>query len=124
VNARREMAARGHPFGGQCQGTGHRAQHRAQYVCGSGETMGEEALAPTSLPPAQADPARLLARWPGHWPIENGSYGVRDVKLVEDASRVRSGHAPSVVAARRTTCPGLPGRAGYPNLAVAMCQCS
>jgi len=85
----------------------------------AGETTREEADASTRLSPARADPARLLALWRGQWPIETGLHDVRDVTLGEDARQVRSGHAPSVLAACRNTTIGLLRRAGHTNVAAA-----
>lgn len=44
---------------------------------------------------------RLLELKRGHWQIENRLHYVRDVSLGEDASRVRTGAAPHVLAALR-----------------------
>jgi hypothetical protein len=88
--------------------------------CRAGETTSEVVFAVTSLLPAQADPARLLALSRGHWQIENGLHWVRDVTLGEDASQVRSGQAPANLAACRNTCLGLLRRAGYRNVAAAL----
>jgi hypothetical protein len=55
----------------------------------------------TSLGPERADAARLLALTREHWGIENGSHYRRDVTLGEDASRVRKGSAPEVLAGLR-----------------------
>ena len=55
----------------------------------------------TSLSEQEADAARLLGLTRGHWGIENGLHYVRDVTMGEDASRVRSGNAPQVLAALR-----------------------
>jgi hypothetical protein len=54
----------------------------------------------TSLPFAQASPARLadLIRGSG---IENGLHEVQDVTFAEDASQVRTGTAPQVIARLR-----------------------
>ena len=41
----------------------------------------------TSLPPQQASPHRLLARWRGHWGIENRIHWVQDVALRDVALR-------------------------------------
>jgi hypothetical protein len=38
-----------------------------------------------------------------HWGIENGCHYRRDVTLGEDASRIRKGSAPQVMAALRNT---------------------
>lgn len=56
----------------------------------------------TSLGPDRADAARLLALVRAHWEIENGSHYRRDVTLGEDASRIRKGSAPQVMAALRS----------------------
>ena len=99
-----------------------RLVREVEYVSGrrAGQTTREEAFALTSLPPAQADPARLLALWRGHWQIENGLHWVRDVTLDEDRCQVRVGQAPAVFAACRTTCLGLLRRAGQANVAAAL----
>jgi predicted transposase YbfD/YdcC len=57
----------------------------------------------TSLSVEQADAGRLLALTRGHWGIENGLHYKRDVTLGEDASRVRRGAAPQVMAALRNS---------------------
>ena len=54
-----------------------------------GRTRRELAYAVTSLQPEQADPARLLELWRGHWGIENRVFWVRDVTMDED--RMRTG---------------------------------
>ncbi len=99
-----------------------RLVREVEFVSGrrSGQTTYEVVFAVTSLLPAQADPARLLALSRGHWPIENGLHGVRDVTLGEEACQVRSGQAPAVFAACRNTCLGLLRRAGYRNVAAAL----
>jgi hypothetical protein len=73
----------------------------------------------TSLPPERADAARLLALVREHWQIENGSHYRRDVTLGEDASRIRSGSAPQVMAALRNTVIHLAQEVA-PNLAAAV----
>jgi hypothetical protein len=50
---------------------------------------------------ARASPADLLAYVRAHWTIENKIHWVRDVTLGEDASRVRTGNAPRVMATLR-----------------------
>ncbi len=52
----------------------------------------------TSLPPRQADPARSLRLWRGHWSIENGLHYPRDVWFQEDASPIHAGFIPEVMA--------------------------
>jgi predicted transposase YbfD/YdcC len=76
----------------------------------------------TSLAFAQASPARLADLIRGHWAIENGLHYVRDVTFAEDASRVRTGTAPQVMACLRNLVIGVLSRAGPVNLAVALRQ--
>jgi predicted transposase YbfD/YdcC len=66
----------------------------------------------TSLSPERADAARLLALTRGHWGIENGLHYKRDVTLKEDASRVRRGSGPQVMAALRNSIVHLLDRTG------------
>lgn len=74
----------------------------------------------TSLPPQRATPRRLLELARGHWHIENRLHYVRDVTLGEDASQVRCGAAPQVMAALRNTTIGLMRLAGTANIAAAL----
>jgi predicted transposase YbfD/YdcC len=55
----------------------------------------------TSLTHAQAGPARLADLIRGHWSIENGLHYVRDVAFGEDASQLRTGNGPHVMACLR-----------------------
>jgi hypothetical protein len=67
-----------------------------------GRTVRETRYFVTSLPPATADAARLLALVRGHWgAIENGLHWVRDVVFREDRSTISRGHAPQNLAALR-----------------------
>jgi predicted transposase YbfD/YdcC len=74
----------------------------------------------TSLTHAQASPARLADLLRGHWRIENGLHWVRDVTFAEDASQVRTGSAPQVMACLRNLAIGALCRAGPVNLAAAL----
>jgi predicted transposase YbfD/YdcC len=78
------------------------------------------AYALTSLPHAQASPARLADLIRGHWAIENGLHWVRDVTFAEDASQLRTGSGPQVMACLRNLVIGVLGRAGPVNLAAAL----
>jgi predicted transposase YbfD/YdcC len=78
------------------------------------------AYALTSLPHAQASPARLADLIRGHWAIENGLHWVRDVIFAEDASQLRTGSGPQVMACLRNLVIGVLGRAGPVNLAAAL----
>lgn len=84
-----------------------------------GAVRTEVRYAITSLGPG-VGPARLLRIWRGHWAIENRLHYVRDVTLGEDASQVRSGSAPQVLAALRNTIVALLRRAGHTNIAAAL----
>ena len=89
-------------------------------VTRKGATRKELAYAITSLSPAQAGPQELLCLWRSHWEIENRLHYVRDVTMKEDASQVRSGSAPQVMAALRNTTLGLLRQTGATNIAAAL----
>jgi len=74
----------------------------------------------TSLTFAQASPARLADYIRGHWAIENGLHHVRDVTFAEDASQLRTGTGPQVMACLRNLIIGLLSRAGPVNIAAAL----
>ena len=85
-----------------------------------GKTRRELAYAVTSLPPQEADPARLLELWRGHWGIENRVFWVRDVTMDEDRSQVRSGSAPQIMAGLRNLVISLFRMEKEPNIAAAL----
>ena len=68
----------------------------------------------SGLPPEQASACRLLTlRW-GHWTVENGNHLSRDLRLLEDNGRIRTG-TEAAAAGRRdlaeeidTDAPGKP----------------
>ena len=71
----------------------------------------------TSLDYRAADP-RLLADWlQGHWAIENSVHHVRDVTQREDASRIRLGAGPQLMAALRNTATNIARLTGHANIA-------
>jgi hypothetical protein len=74
----------------------------------------------TSLSFQQARPARLADLIRRHWSIENGLHWVRDVTFAEDASQLRTGTAPQVMASLRNLAIGALSRAGPVNLAAAL----
>jgi hypothetical protein len=74
----------------------------------------------TSLTHAQASPARLADLLRGHGTIENGLHWVRDVTFAEDASQLRVGAGPQVMACLRNLAIGLLSQAGPVNLAAAL----
>jgi predicted transposase YbfD/YdcC len=89
-----------------------------------GGTTVEVVYGITSLAPEQADAERLLALVRGHWGIENGLHYRRDVTLGEDASRVRKGAAPQVMAALRNALIHLVQPLNEPSLAAAIRKCA
>lgn len=68
-----------------------------------GATSAEIVHGITSLSQERAEAARLERHTRGHWDIENGLHYRRDVTMGEDASRVRKGVAPQVMAALRNS---------------------
>ena len=73
----------------------------------------------TSLSPERATADRLLHLTRGHWAIENSLHYRRDVTMGEDASRIRKGTAPQIMAALRNTIIHVLADVG-PSLAAAM----
>lgn len=73
----------------------------------------------TSLPPQRASAERLLELRRGHWAIENLSHRTRDMLLGEDASQVRCGNIPQVMAALRNTVLTVLRISGYTKIAQA-----
>lgn len=86
----------------------------------SGKRSFEVAYGLTSLPPERAGAERLLALSRGHWQIENGSHYVRDVTFREDASRVRRGHAPRILATVRNLVIALLRQQGTSSIAASV----
>jgi predicted transposase YbfD/YdcC len=74
----------------------------------------------TSLSAERADAARLEELTRQHWEIENGLHYKRDVTMGEDASRVRKGVAPQVMAALRNSIIHVLSEVVAPSLAAAM----
>src|SRR3954452_24204811 len=79
----------------------------------------EIVYAVTSLDHRGAD-CRLLGDWlQGHWAIENSVHHVRDVTQREDASRIRLGAGPQLMAALRNTATNIARLTGHANIAAA-----
>ena len=74
----------------------------------------------SSLPTDQTSAEHLLALRRGHWTIENLSHRTRDVIFAEDASQVRCGNIPQVMAALRNTVLTLLRVSGYTQIAYAL----
>jgi len=80
----------------------------------------------TSLPVESADAARLLTLKREHWGIENGLHYVKDVTRGEDASQIRVGHGPNVLALLRDIALNLLRSAGCRTVAAPLrhyCRC-
>jgi predicted transposase YbfD/YdcC len=73
----------------------------------------------TNLTHLQASPARLADWVRGHWGIE-ALHHIRDVTLAEDASQVRTGNAPRVMASLRNLVVGILLLHGQANIAAAL----
>jgi predicted transposase YbfD/YdcC len=73
----------------------------------------------TSLSRARAGAKELLGLIRGHWGIENGRHGVRDGTLREDASQIKRGSAPQVMAILRNLVVFLFKRLGHDSAASA-----
>ena len=69
----------------------------------TGEIKGHVQYGITSLTPERASAADLLKLRKEHWTIENKLHWVRDTVFGEDASTVRTGVLPQVMAAMRNT---------------------
>ena len=74
----------------------------------------------TSLDAREAGPAHIAGYVRGHWTIENKVHWVRDVTFREDASRVRTGPRPRIMATLRNLAIGLIRQAGYTKIAAAI----
>jgi hypothetical protein len=74
----------------------------------------------TSVPRDLAGASRLLVWGRGHWSIENRSHYVRDVTLSEDASRIRKGSGPEIMAALRNAAISFLRTTGATNIAEAV----
>jgi predicted transposase YbfD/YdcC len=74
-------------------------------------------LGVTSLSAREAAPEHLATYVRGHWSIENKVHWVRDVTFRENASRIRTGSRPRVMATLRNLAVGLIRQAGYTKIA-------
>lgn len=68
----------------------------------------------------EVTPAELAGYVRGQWTIENRLHWVRDVTYREDASRVRTGPLPRLMATFRNLAIGLIRLAGHPRIAPAI----
>jgi predicted transposase YbfD/YdcC len=84
-----------------------------------GETTVEMVYLISILPSGPDAPQRLLDLSRGHWSIENCLHYVRDVTIACDRSRIRTGHAPQLLAACRNLALTLIHRSGSSQIAAA-----
>jgi hypothetical protein len=84
-----------------------------------GKTTSEVVYLIAILPKGADAPPSLLALNRGHWCIENSLHYVRDVTFVEDRSRIRTGHAPQLLAACRNLAMTLIHRSGSSHIAAS-----
>jgi predicted transposase YbfD/YdcC len=78
------------------------------------------ALCITSLSSREASPEHLAGYVRGHWAIENKIHYVRDVTYREDASQVRTGSTPRIMATLRNLAIGLIRQAGHTRIAATI----
>jgi predicted transposase YbfD/YdcC len=90
---------------------------RTVTVRNTGKTTEEVVYLITALTSQEGSPQRLLELVRGHWGIENSSHYVRDVTFGEDCSRLRSGHAPQILASFRNLAITLIHRQGFSQIA-------
>jgi predicted transposase YbfD/YdcC len=74
----------------------------------------------TSLDAREAAPEHLAGYVRRHWRIENQIHYVRDVTYREDASRVRTGTRPRIMATLRNLAIGLIRQAGHTRIAATI----
>ncbi|MFI6744542.1 ISAs1 family transposase [Nonomuraea sp. NPDC050451] len=84
----------------------------------TGKTTIVTIYAITDLPPGRITHAQLAALIRGHWGIE-ALHHIRDVTYREDASRIRTGTAPRIMASLRNLAIGLARLIGWTNIAAA-----
>jgi len=86
----------------------------------SGQRSSVAVLGVTSPATTRAGAAQIALHVRNHWQIENKLRYVRNVTYGEDASRVRTGGAPRVMASLRNLAIGVPRLAGNTNIAAAL----
>lgn len=77
-------------------------------------------LGVTSLHSREAAPEHLATYVRGQWSIENRLHWVRDVTFREDASQVKTGPRPRIMATLRNLVIGLIRQAGYTKIAATI----
>jgi len=89
------------------------------WCCVTGKATLDIRYGVTSAPATVLDAQGLLGATRGHWGMETGLHGRRDVRFGEDAMRTRTGQAPHVLATLNNLALGLLGRLGITNVAEA-----
>jgi predicted transposase YbfD/YdcC len=85
-----------------------------------GKTTVESGSAITSIPATRAGATQLLRLKRRYWGIENRLHYVRDVTFGEDASTIRTGSAPQVMAAFRNLGLALMRQSGVQQIAAGL----
>jgi predicted transposase YbfD/YdcC len=93
-------------------------RRRRKPLSGTSKWSTETSYAVTSLAAHQAAPAQLAEWIRGHWAIE-ALHHIRDVTFGEDASQIRTGNGPHVMAALRNLATGILKPSGHPSIAAA-----
>ena len=86
-------------------------------VVRDGKTSHETRYFITSVSRPRAGAPRLLVWARGHWSIENRTHYVRDVTFGEDASRIRKGSGPQIMASLRNAAIGFLRTTGATSIA-------
>lgn len=74
----------------------------------------------TSLTSAQSDAVELARYLRGRWHVENKLHWVKDISMGEDASRIRTGGGPRMMASLRNLVLSLLRLNGHTNIAKAL----
>jgi predicted transposase YbfD/YdcC len=88
--------------------------------CAAGKAKQTLRYGITSLTPAAANAARVLALRRGHWSIENRLHRRKDVSFGEDASLIHVGQGPTIMALLRDAAVSLLHRAGVRRVAARL----
>jgi predicted transposase YbfD/YdcC len=93
-------------------------RRRRKPLSGTKKWSTQTSYAVTSLAAHQAAPAQLAGWIRGHWGIE-ALHHIRDVTYGEDASQIRTGNGPQVMATLRNLATGILKPSGHPSIAAA-----
>jgi predicted transposase YbfD/YdcC len=93
-------------------------RRRLKPLSGTKKWSTETSYAVTSLAAHQAARAQVAGWIRGHWAIE-ALHHIRDVTFGEDASQVRTGNGPQVMATLRNLAIGILKPSGHPSIAAA-----